>query len=60
MNGIQELRSQINNELERMKQLLAERRSMLLAGTMRDAVESSVTQKVTSFERKLRFFSTIG
>lgn len=52
MNGIQELRSQINNELERMKQLLAERRSMLLAGTMRDAVESSVTQKMADLLRE--------
>ncbi len=46
MNAIQELRSLISSELERMKCLLSERRKMLLAGATRNPVCHGVTQKV--------------
>ena len=47
MSAIQELRLLISSELERMKDLLSERRKMLLAGAARNPVCSGVTQKVT-------------
>ena len=51
MNAIQGLRVQIASELERMKQLLDERRLMLQEGIAHGAVGSNVSQKVICFEK---------
>ena len=53
MKAIQELRLLISSELERMKDMLAERRKMLLAGATRDPVGSSVSQKVSCLHLRL-------
>lgn len=51
MKAIQGLRVQIANELERMKQLLDERRLMLQEGIAHGAVGSNISQKVICFEK---------
>lgn len=52
MNAIQGLRVQIANELERMKQLLDERRLMLQEGIAHGAVGSNVSQKMADLLRE--------
>ncbi|KAL9957681.1 hypothetical protein ACROYT_G034605 [Oculina patagonica] len=52
MNAIQELRSLISSELERMKCLLSERRKMLLAGATKNPVCHGVTQKMADLLRE--------
>lgn len=51
MKTIQGLRLQIANELERLKQLLDERRLMLQEGIAHGAVGFNISQKVISFQK---------
>ena len=60
MNAIQELRLLISSELERMKHLLAERRSMLLAGATKDPLGTGVSQKVSLSAVEPRFLGANG
>ncbi|KAK2554213.1 hypothetical protein P5673_024210 [Acropora cervicornis] len=52
MKAIQGLRVQIANELERMKQLLDERRLMLQEGIAHGAVGSNISQKMADLLRE--------